>query len=104
MQHNNSHVRKLNKKAQTCVIISPKLSCGYLVSVTLDARPPLMPVAQKLCGYEHGVFTIPEHYFASKSFANIREAFNNAYPENEVPNKAKVHRLVTIFRNRKCLL
>jgi hypothetical protein len=27
---------------------------------------------------------ILEHYFASKSFAAVREAFSNAYPDNEV--------------------
>jgi hypothetical protein len=30
---------------------------------------------------------ILEHCFASKSFAAIREAFGNAYPDKEVPNK-----------------
>jgi hypothetical protein len=30
---------------------------------------------------------ILEHYFASKSFAAVPEAFNNAYPDKEVPNK-----------------
>jgi hypothetical protein len=30
---------------------------------------------------------ILEHYFASKSFAAVREAFSNAYPDKEVPNK-----------------
>jgi hypothetical protein len=42
---------------------------------------------------------ILEHYFASKSFAAIREAFTNAYPDKEVPNKTTVHRLVTTFWN-----
>jgi hypothetical protein len=41
---------------------------------------------------------ILEHYFASKSFAAVREAFSNAYPDNEVPNKT-IHRLVTKFRD-----
>jgi hypothetical protein len=40
---------------------------------------------------------ILEHYFASKSFAAVREAFSNAYPDKEVPNKTIVHRLVTKF-------
>jgi hypothetical protein len=30
---------------------------------------------------------ILEHYFASKSFAAVREAFSNAYPDKDVPNK-----------------
>jgi hypothetical protein len=41
---------------------------------------------------------ILEHYFASKSFGAIREAFSNAYPDKEVPNKT-IHRLVTIYGN-----
>jgi hypothetical protein len=39
---------------------------------------------------------ILEHYFASKSFAAVREAFSNAYPDKEVSNKT-MHRLVTKF-------
>jgi hypothetical protein len=42
---------------------------------------------------------ILESYFASKSFAAIREAFSNAYPDKEVPNKSTIHWLVTKFRN-----
>jgi hypothetical protein len=42
---------------------------------------------------------ILEHYFASKSFAAIRKAFSNAYPDKEVPNKTTIHQLVTIFRD-----
>jgi hypothetical protein len=38
---------------------------------------------------------ILEHYFASKSFAAVREAFCSAYPDKEVPNKTTIHRLVT---------
>jgi hypothetical protein len=40
---------------------------------------------------------ILEHYFASKSFATVREAFSNAYPDKELLNKTTVHRLVTKF-------
>jgi hypothetical protein len=40
-----------------------------------------------------------EHYFALKSFAAVREAFSNAYPDKEVPNKTTVHRLVLKFRD-----
>jgi hypothetical protein len=46
---------------------------------------------------------ILEHYFASKSFAAVRETFSNAYPDREVPNKTTVHRLVTKFRVGACL-
>jgi hypothetical protein len=44
-----------------------------------------------------------EHYLASKSFAIVREAFSNAYPDIEVPNKTTIHRLVTKFWDTKCL-
>jgi hypothetical protein len=39
---------------------------------------------------------ILEHYFASQSFSAVREAFSNAYPDKEVPNKT-IRRLVTKF-------
>jgi hypothetical protein len=42
---------------------------------------------------------ILEHYFTSKLFAVVREAFSNAYPDKEVPNKTTIHRLVTTFRD-----
>jgi hypothetical protein len=41
---------------------------------------------------------ILEHYVASKSFAAVREALSNAYPDKEVPYKTTVHRVVTKFR------
>jgi hypothetical protein len=40
---------------------------------------------------------ILDHYFESKLFAAVREAFSNAYPDMEVPSKTTVHRLVTKF-------
>jgi hypothetical protein len=40
-----------------------------------------------------------EHFFASKSFAAVREAFSNAYPDKDVPNKITIHRLATKFRD-----
>jgi hypothetical protein len=42
---------------------------------------------------------ILEHYFATKSFAAVREAFRNAYSDKAVPNKTTIHRLVTTFRD-----
>lgn len=30
------------------------------------------------------------NYFASKSFAAVREAFSNAYLEKEAPNKTRI--------------
>jgi hypothetical protein len=41
---------------------------------------------------------VREHYLAAKSFAAVREALSNAYPDKEVPNKTTIHRLVTKFR------
>jgi hypothetical protein len=40
---------------------------------------------------------ILEHYFTSKSFAAVREAFSNVYPDKKVPNKTVTH-MVTYFR------
>jgi hypothetical protein len=83
---------------------SPTLPRDAGVRVTLIARPLLPPLAQKLCSanmvYSRAerVFII-EHHFASKSFAAVREAFSNAYPDKEVPNKTTVYRLVTKFRD-----
>jgi hypothetical protein len=45
----------------------------------------------------------PVHYFASKSFAAVREAFRNAHPDSEVPYKTAVHRLVTKFQVNACV-
>jgi hypothetical protein len=42
-----------------------------------------------------------EHYFASKLFAAVCEAFSNAYPDKEVPNKTIIHRPVIKFRDRE---
>jgi hypothetical protein len=41
---------------------------------------------------------ILEHYFASKSFTAVSEAFSNAYPDKEVPNKTII-RVVTKFQD-----
>jgi hypothetical protein len=98
-------VQKWNQKqVHPRVTDSPNLPHGTLVKVTLVARPLLTPVAQSCAGVnmvysraEHVL--IPEHYFASKSFAAVREAHNNAYRDKEVPNKTIIHRLVTTFRD-----
>jgi hypothetical protein len=82
------------------VIDYSNLPCDTQVKVTLVARPLLTPVAQKLqvrtwCIHEQ------EHFFASKSFADVRKAFVNAYPDKEVPKKTTIYRLVTKFRTEK---
>jgi hypothetical protein len=41
---------------------------------------------------------ILEHYFASKWFPAVHEAFNKAYPDQDVRNET-VHGLVTKFRD-----
>jgi hypothetical protein len=43
---------------------------------------------------------ILEHYFASKSFAAVREEFSNAYPDKEAPNMTTIHRLETKLSSR----
>jgi hypothetical protein len=60
---------------------------------------------RKSCAGESMVYSRAEcvfilgHNSASKSFAAVREAFSNAYPGKEVPNKTIIHRLVTKFRD-----
>jgi hypothetical protein len=44
---------------------------------------------------------ILEHYFSSKSFAAVREAFSNVCPDKEVQNEATIHRLVRTFRDKE---
>jgi hypothetical protein len=69
----------------------------------LFARP-LLTHWRKSCAGAKIVYSraehvfIPKHYFASKLFAAVREAFSNAYPDKKVPNKTAIHRLVRIFR------
>jgi hypothetical protein len=47
---------------------------------------------------------ILEHYFASKSSVDVREAFSNAYRDKEVPNKTtKKPTGNKMSGNRKCL-
>jgi hypothetical protein len=48
---------------------------------------------------------IVQHYFSSQSFAAVREAFSNAYPDREVSllDETALHRLVTRFRLHSCL-
>jgi hypothetical protein len=43
--------------------------------------------------------SVLENYFASKSFAALRETFSTAYPDKEVPNKTTMHRVGTKFRD-----
>jgi hypothetical protein len=44
-----------------------------------------------------------EHYLASKSFAALREAFSNVYPDKEVPNKDNTPTGNKISGNGKCV-
>lgn len=89
LSHNT--IQKLNQmQNHTFVIASHNPRRETRVKISLVARPLLTKVAQKLCRCEHWVFTsrkcvILERYFASKSFAVVREAFTNACPDNEVP-------------------
>jgi hypothetical protein len=98
-------VKKWNQKqVHPRVTDSPNLLRDTRVKVIIVARSLVTPVAQQLYGFEHGVFTsrkgVHSHHFASKSFAAAPEAFSNAYPENEVPNKTKI-RLVTKLRDTR---
>jgi hypothetical protein len=40
-----------------------------------------------------------EYYLPSESFSALREAFSNAYPDNEAPNKITINRLAIKFRD-----
>jgi hypothetical protein len=88
-QPNHSHVRRYKIKSEvgpSRVIDYDNLPRDTGVKVTLVARSLLTPAAQKLCRCK--VFSrrvlILKHYFASKSFAAVREAFSKAYPDKEV--------------------
>jgi hypothetical protein len=96
-----TEVQKWNRKR---VIDSPS------TPVTLESRSPWLlgrcsRQLRKRCARANMVYSraervfILEHYFASKSFAAVHEAFSNAYSDREVPNKTIIHRLVTEFRN-----
>jgi hypothetical protein len=87
------------------VIDSLILPRGTWVKVTLVARMLLMQVAQKLCWCRYGLglfmsrhVFILEHYFMSKSFAAVCEAFSSTYPDEEVLNKTTIHQLVTLCK------
>jgi hypothetical protein len=43
------------------------------------------------------------HFFALESFAAACEAFNNVYPDREVPYKTAIHRFVTKFQVFVCV-
>jgi hypothetical protein len=83
-----------------CNRLSPR---DTRVKVTLVARPLLTTAAQKLCRCEHSVFTsrtcVHSRTFPriDISFAVVREAFSNAYPDKELLNKTTIQRLVTKF-------
>jgi hypothetical protein len=78
--------------------------------VTLESRSPLLlgrcslqlckscAGANMVCSLAERVFIL-EHYFVPKSFAAVREAFSNAYPDKEVPKQTAVHWVVTKFRD-----
>jgi hypothetical protein len=40
---------------------------------------------------------ILEHYFTSKSFATVRDAISNTFPDKKVQNKTTIQRLVITF-------
>jgi hypothetical protein len=61
------------------------------------ARATCAKAVQERTLYFHERVFILAHYFAYKSFAAVREAFNNAYPDKEVPFKTTIYRMVTAF-------
>jgi hypothetical protein len=66
--------------------------------VTLESRSPLLPgrcsrQLRKSCGGANMVCSraehvlLLEHFFTSKSFAAVCEAFSTSYPDKEIPNE-----------------
>jgi hypothetical protein len=101
LKQSHTTVKECNQKqVYPRVIDKRSFLADSSVKVILLARPLLTSVAQRFCRCKHGVFTL-EHYTATKSFAALHEAFSNAYPDTEVPNKATVHRLVTKLRDTR---
>lgn len=47
-----------------------------------------------------------DKYLSSNFFVAVRGAISNSCPDKEVPNKTKIHRLITKFRDRRgdCVL
>jgi hypothetical protein len=79
-------------------------------TVTLESRSPFLLdrcscQLLKSCAGANMVCSRTERVFilAMKLFDTVREAFSNAYPGKEVPNKTTIHWLVTILGYRKCL-
>jgi hypothetical protein len=98
MQPNNNHIIRYRTELE----VDP-LTWKIRMKVTLVARPLLRLIHQKRCRCEHVVFKsrmwafILEHHFASKSLTAVHEAFSNARPYMEVPNKMTIRRLVIKF-------
>jgi hypothetical protein len=95
-QPNNNHVLRYKNE-----IISRSIPGQYSLltsPVALESRSPWLlgrfsRQLRKSCAGANMVYSqaelvfILEHYFALKSFAAVREAFSNVYPDKEVPKK-----------------
>lgn len=92
------------------VILSPNLFHDTWIMVILAASPLLMPVMQNWEGvnmvHSQVQYTfLLKHYFTSKLYAAIHEAFkafSKAFPDKQ-QNKTTIYWLVTISQHRKCL-
>jgi hypothetical protein len=97
----------MKSQASPNVIDSTKVPHDIRVKVTPVART-LRRELSKSCAGADVLYSIAErmlnikHYLTSKSFAALREAFNKAYPEKNVPNKT-AHRLVRKFWHTVCV-
>jgi hypothetical protein len=104
-QPKNNHVQRY--KNEIISKSTPHVIDFLNTPVTLESRSPWFlgrcsRQLRKICAGANVMYSqaervfIFEHYFASKSFTAVREAFSNAYSDKEVPNKT-MNQLVTKF-------
>jgi hypothetical protein len=114
LKHNPTTITYYGTKMKSEAGPPPRNRLSQLPPMTLDSRSPLLlgrcsSQLLRSCAGANIVYSrtervfILEHYFAFISLAAVREAFSSAYPDKEVPNKTKVHRLIK-FRVDACLL
>jgi hypothetical protein len=101
-QPKSNHVpRYKNEIRSTCTPVTLESRSPYLLGRC--SRQLRKSYAGANMVHSRALLLILEHYFASKSFAAVREALSRAHPDKEVPNKI-THRLVAKQRTQKCML
>jgi hypothetical protein len=88
--HNNNHAERHKNETKS------RSTAAYVSDLHRDPPVHITPAdslgRKAACRSEYGIFTSTtcvhsRTLFRTKSFVVVREAFNNAYPEKEVPNK-----------------